>query len=133
MNFRIFCSDFVVFSMCWLFISVIVRLVCIRFGLISFSLDQTGQSPKGTAGHRQVTMAVCQAITPRWNGSRIGGKDLETWWCSGVRFLLLGFWQQDSKSSTIMNHLKKSPTGPTERTPKPEYLTTLATDLGVHW
>ena len=28
---------------------------------------------------------------------------------------------------------KKSPTGPTERTPKPEYLITLATYLGVRW
>ena len=28
---------------------------------------------------------------------------------------------------------KKSPTGPTERTPKPEYLITLATYLGVSW
>ena len=28
---------------------------------------------------------------------------------------------------------KKSPTGPTERTPKPEYLIALATPLGVRW
>ena len=28
---------------------------------------------------------------------------------------------------------KKSPTGPTERTPKPEYLISLATYLGVRW
>ena len=28
---------------------------------------------------------------------------------------------------------KKSPTGPTERTPKPEYLIALATSLGVRW
>ena len=28
---------------------------------------------------------------------------------------------------------KKSPTGPTERTPKPEYLIALATYLGVRW
>ena len=28
---------------------------------------------------------------------------------------------------------KKSPTGPSERTPKPEYLVTLATYLGVRW
>ena len=28
---------------------------------------------------------------------------------------------------------KKSPTGPTERTPKPEYLMTLPTYLGVRW
>ena len=28
---------------------------------------------------------------------------------------------------------KKSPTGPTERTPKPEYLVALATYLGVRW
>ena len=28
---------------------------------------------------------------------------------------------------------KKSPTGPSERTPKPEYLIVLATYLGVRW
>ena len=28
---------------------------------------------------------------------------------------------------------KKSPTGPTERTPQPEYLIVLATYLGVRW
>ena len=28
---------------------------------------------------------------------------------------------------------KKYPTGPTERTPKPEYLIALATYLGVRW
>ena len=28
---------------------------------------------------------------------------------------------------------KKFPTGPTERTPKPEYLIALATYLGFHW
>ena len=28
---------------------------------------------------------------------------------------------------------KKSPTGPTERTPQPEYLIALATSLGVRW
>ena len=28
---------------------------------------------------------------------------------------------------------KKSPTGPTERTPNPEYLIALAIDLGVRW
>ena len=28
---------------------------------------------------------------------------------------------------------EKSPTGPTERTPKPEYLIALATYLGVRW
>ena len=28
---------------------------------------------------------------------------------------------------------KKSPTGPTERTPKPEYLIALATYLGARW
>ena len=32
------------------------------------------------------------------------------------------------------NHIsKKSPTGPTERTPKPEYLIALATYYGVRW
>ena len=29
-------------------------------------------------------MAVCQAITPRWNGSRIGGKDSSMGWKSWV-------------------------------------------------
>ena len=28
---------------------------------------------------------------------------------------------------------KKSPTGPTERTPKPEYLIALVTSLGLRW
>ena len=37
--------------------------------------------------------------------------------------------QQKQKSHVS----KKSPTGPTERTPKPEYLITLATYLGVRW
>ena len=38
-------------------------------------------------------------------------------------------------SSTAKKTLgsKKSPTGPTERTPKPEYLIALATSLGVRW
>ena len=31
------------------------------------------------------------------------------------------------------NSSKKSPTGPTERTPKPEYLIALAAYLGVRW
>ena len=30
-------------------------------------------------------------------------------------------------------HSKKSPTGPNEQTPTPEYLITLATYLGVRW
>ena len=37
---------------------------------------------------------------------------------------------QDSK---IDDNSKKSPTGPTERTPKPENLIPLATSLGVRW
>ena len=32
-----------------------------------------------------------------------------------------------------MDISKKSPTGPTERTPKPEYLQALVTYLGVRW
>ena len=32
-----------------------------------------------------------------------------------------------------MDLSKKSPTGPAERTPKPEYLIALATYLGVRW
>ena len=35
--------------------------------------------------------------------------------------------------SDILLFSKKSPTGPTERTPKPEYLIALATCLGVRW
>ena len=39
-----------------------------------------------------------------------------------------------SLPGTRNNHLsKKSPTGPTERTPKPEDLIALATYLGVRW
>ena len=35
---------------------------------------------------------------------------------------------------TVANRVsKKSPTGPTERTPKPEYLIALAPYLGVRW
>ena len=30
-------------------------------------------------------------------------------------------------------HSKTSPTGPTEGTPKPEYLIALVTYLGIHW
>ena len=33
----------------------------------------------------------------------------------------------------INQHSKKSPTGPTERTPKPKYLISLAPYLGVRW
>ena len=47
----------------------------------------------------------------------------------------------ESRDNGIVNHQllgmnpnsKKSPTGPTERTPKPEYLIALATYLGVRW
>ena len=47
-------------------------------------------------------------------------------------------WQVVSSSKygyqeLYFNESKKSPTGPTERTPKPEYLITLATYLGVRW
>ena len=44
------------------------------------------------------------------------------------------FWHH--KKHTHGNHIvvsKKSPTGPTERTPKPEYLISLAPYLGVRW
>ena len=34
---------------------------------------------------------------------------------------------------TIHHISKKSPTGPTERTPKPEFLIALVTYLGVRW
>ena len=47
-------------------------------------------------------------------------------WVSKKR---LGIWLENSK--WVMS--KKSPTGPTERTPKPEYLIALATSLGVRW
>ena len=33
----------------------------------------------------------------------------------------------------MLDQSKKSPTGPTERTPKPEYLIALAPYLGVRW
>ena len=33
----------------------------------------------------------------------------------------------------IINESNKSPTGPAERTTKPEYLIALATSLGVRW
>ena len=37
-------------------------------------------------------------------------------------------------AGALNNHVsKKSPTGPTERTPKPEYLIALPTYLGVRW
>ena len=43
-----------------------------------------------------------------------------------------GVGTQSSDTQTI--HVsKKSPTGPTERTPKPQYLIDLATSLGVRW
>ena len=38
-----------------------------------------------------------------------------------------------SKQNEKTQHSKKSPTGPTERTPKPEYLIVLVTFLGVRW
>ena len=37
------------------------------------------------------------------------------------------------KNRQLNKQSKKSPTGPTERTPKPEYLITLPTYLGVRW
>ena len=53
------------------------------------------------------------------------------WACAiGFReylFFLIGEWPVKPRYS------KKSPTGPTERTPKPEYLIVLATYLGVRW
>ena len=39
-------------------------------------------------------------------------------------------WEYDL---LVFRKSKKSPTGPTERTPKPEYLIALATYLGVRW
>ena len=39
----------------------------------------------------------------------------------------------NSRHVMNMSYTKKSPTGPTEPNPKPEYLITLATYLGVHW
>ena len=38
---------------------------------------------------------------------------------------------ENEKSEIVVS--KKSPTGPTERTRKPEYLITLPTYLGVRW
>ena len=37
------------------------------------------------------------------------------------------------KPHLLLFFSKKSPTGPTERTPKPEYLVSLAPYLGVRW
>ena len=41
--------------------------------------------------------------------------------------------QSNSRESQKIPQPKKSPTGPTERTPKPEYLKTLPIFLGVRW
>ena len=38
-----------------------------------------------------------------------------------------------SQPRNVIGQSKKSPTGPTERTPKPEYLISLAPYLGVRW
>ena len=65
----------------------------------------------------------------------------------GIRSLVYSKWMQDLHATTtgaigmvylrlIIVHAlysKKSPTGPTERTPNPEYLTALAINLGVRW
>ena len=40
---------------------------------------------------------------------------------------------EDAVKEQLDSMSKKSPTGPTERTPKPEYLIALATSLGVRW
>ena len=57
-------------------------------------------------------------------------------WCPGIvtspRGIKLGYWMDMNLMSFLVS--KKSPTGPTERTPKkPEYLVALATYLGVRW
>ena len=39
----------------------------------------------------------------------------------------------EGRPSKSMSVSKKSPTGPTDQTPKPEYLIALATYLGVRW
>ena len=72
------------FSMWLAFISVIVRVGFDTIWIDQFLLDQLSSPKDGK--HRQVTMAVCQAITPRWNGSRIGGKD----WKGGAQ--VIGFY-----------------------------------------
>ena len=41
------------------------------------------------------------------------------------------FWKHPFTTGSF--HSKKSPTGPAERTPKPEYLIAPATYLGVRW
>ena len=40
---------------------------------------------------------------------------------------------QKNSRDPVVSSSKKSPTGPTERTPKPEYLIALANYLGVRW
>ena len=46
---------------------------------------------------------------------------------------LLGSLRSFCRKKTDNLLSKKSPTGPTERTPNPEYLIALAIDLGVRW
>lgn len=48
------------------------------------------------------------------------------------RHLVPNIWGTGRCGAEIQNS-KKSPTGPTERTPKPENLIALATSLGVRW
>ena len=51
------------------------------------------------------------------------------------RKAILPLWKSSEFLSEKTGNLlsKKSPTGPTERTPNPEYLIALAIDLGVRW
>ena len=57
------------------------------------------------------TLKACSLVTPIRNSYCCGGA---------------------ATTSTIVIS-KKSPTGPTQRTPKPEYLIGVATSLGVRW
>ena len=55
-----------------------------------------------------------------------------------TKHLTWNFWGQKGLKKTPLQSAfllvsKKSPTGPTERTPQPEYLIALATYLGVRW
>ena len=67
----------------------------------------------------------------------------EGWSVIPLHLIKLGEKNDNKKPGTSRNsgcferdksfHSKKSPTGPTERTPKPEYLIALAAYLGVRW
>ena len=55
--------------------------------------------------------------------------EVDHWCASGG---MMG-WMKLDDGDESKTYSKKSPTGPTERTPKPEYLIALVTYLGVRW